>query len=116
MTNSEINERLAVLFGFKKEEPWLDGRECWSHKDSPSHVGFEEIPDFAGDLNTVNSAWRKLTPEQKRKYKEILSEVVFRESLGMEYVSLEDLETDVYGITMNASARQRSRALIELLS
>jgi hypothetical protein len=115
MTNVELNETLAEFHGFTKSEPWLNGTPCWEHKDHP-HTGFSEIPDFVGDLNVIHDAWRRLSPLQKKAYKIQLAEVVFREILGSKYLSLDELEDDVYGMAQNASSRQRAQALYELLS
>jgi hypothetical protein len=90
MTNDELNETVAILF-------------CLS-----------DIPDAATDLNVVRSLWKsKLSPSRKRTYKKILREIVFRESIGMDYMSHTEIESDVYGLTENASPRQRTKALIE---
>jgi hypothetical protein len=56
MTKEQQRIAIAEACGFTKEEPWLDGRDCWSHKDSPMHVGFEEVPDFLNDLNAMHEA------------------------------------------------------------
>lgn len=90
MTNKDINDELADLIGL--------------------------VADYADDLNLLNSCWKKLTPDQKRIYRENLREIVFQESLGMQYVPLSEIENDVYGICENASARTRARAMIATLS
>jgi hypothetical protein len=59
---------IAEACGFTQEKPWLDGRECWGHKDHPPHVGFEEIPDYLNDLNAMAGAENTLTDNQWFEY------------------------------------------------
>ena len=58
---------IAKACGFTQKEPWLDGLECWGHKDHPPHVGFEEIPDYLNDLNAMHEAekWLKQQPDHE---------------------------------------------------
>lgn len=67
--------KIAEACGFYKEEPWLDGRPCWGHKDHPKHIGFEEIPDFLHDLNAMHEAEKVLTGEQWVAYVRLLGKV-----------------------------------------
>lgn len=68
MTDNEINIAIAQVSGYTQEEPWLNGRECWSHKDHPSHVGFDEIPDYCNDLNAMHEAEKTLFPHRMHTY------------------------------------------------
>jgi hypothetical protein len=66
---------IAKACGFTQKEPWLDGRECWGHKDHPPHVGFEEIPDYLNDLNAMHEAETWLLtnkPDLRLVYRRIL--------------------------------------------
>jgi hypothetical protein len=60
--------KIAEACGFYKEEPWLDGRPCWGHKDHFKHIGFEEIPDYLYDLNAMHEAEKTLTQDQMIDY------------------------------------------------
>lgn len=51
MSPEEQQIAIAEALGYTQEEPWLDGKDCWSHKDHPPHVGFDVIPDYLNDLN-----------------------------------------------------------------
>ena len=51
MSPEEQQIAIAEALGYTQEESWLDGRDCWSHKDHPPHVGFDVIPDYPNDLN-----------------------------------------------------------------
>jgi hypothetical protein len=53
VTDEQINAIIATSLGFIEEEPWLNGKICWSHIDHPN-VGFESIPDFSNDLNACH--------------------------------------------------------------
>jgi len=68
--------KIAEACGFTQEEPWLDGRTCWGHKDHPKHIGFEEIPDYLDDLNAMHMAEKKLTLAQWDEYLRILYSLV----------------------------------------
>ena len=93
----EVNpeqQRIAIAeaCGYTQEEPWLDGRECWGHKDSPSYVGFEEIPDYLNDLNAMNDALMTMSDDQWARYVKILSGETAEESLLPTYYwQLEDV-------------------------
>ena len=51
MSPEEQQIAIAEALGYTQEEPWLDGKDCWSHKDHPPHVGFDVISDYPNDLN-----------------------------------------------------------------
>ena len=56
MTAEAQRIAIAEACGYTQEESWLDGRDCWSHKDHPPHMGFDAIPDYLNDLNAIDSA------------------------------------------------------------
>jgi hypothetical protein len=90
---------IAEACGFRKEEPWLDGRECWGHKDHPPHVGFEEIPDCLNDLNAMHEA-------------ELLKVDSTNESLYRNFLVLQCGEWKYH----KATAAQRAEALLKTLN
>ena len=59
---SPEQQRIAIAeaLGYTQEESWLDGRDCWSHKDHPPHAGFDVIPDYLHDLNACREFEEKL--------------------------------------------------------
>ena len=59
---------IAEACGFTQKEPWLDGRECWGHKDHPPHVGFEGIPDYLNDINAMHEAVHKWLESAQSQY------------------------------------------------
>jgi hypothetical protein len=94
MTPEQQRIAIAEACGFTKEEPWLDGRDCWSHKDSPMHVGFEEVPDFLNDLNAMHEAWQLLTHEQKLAYRREIALIASREVPNRQSHWLEDIAAE----------------------
>ena len=54
MTAEAQRIAIAEALGYTQEEPWLDGRDCWSHKEHPTHMGFDVIPDYLNDLNACH--------------------------------------------------------------
>lgn len=90
MTNEEIDSEVAKFFSI-------------------------ESSNASTDLNECKTLWKRLTLEQKKEYATDLNEIVFRESLGIEYTKIEDLEKDTYGLTLNAPPRQRAKAFLKLI-
>lgn len=75
---------IAKALGYTQEEPWLDGRDCWSHKNHPPHVGFDVIPDYLNDLNACREfeIWLlKNHPDLRAVYRRILIECVGSDGL-----------------------------------
>ena len=104
MTNQELNIALA-----KEVDEY---RTYWA-----DNTYYPDVPNYTENLNEIHRIWRtKLDINQKKKYKGYLEEIVFRESFGMEYVPIEDLEDDVYGFFQNATARQRTQAMYDCLT
>jgi len=64
---------IAEACGYTQEEPWMDGRECWSHKDHPPHVGFMEVPDYLNDLNAMHAAIATLPFDHQITVAELLA-------------------------------------------
>lgn len=104
MTNQELNIALA-----KEVDEY---RTYYA-----DNMYYPSVPNYSEDLNEINRIWRtKLDINQKKKYKGYLNEIVFREIIGMNYISIEDLQDDVYGFFENASARQRAQAMYYCLN
>jgi hypothetical protein len=102
MTPKQKRIKLAEADGFIQEEPWLNGRKCWSHKNHPKHIGFEEIPDYFNDLNAVHELEKVLTDEQWLEYREELRTAILG---GIRLVS-QWCKADLH-----ATAAQRAEAL-----
>jgi hypothetical protein len=113
MTQEQKRIKLAKAAGFIQEEPWLDGRKCWGHKNHPKHIGFEEIPDYFNDLNAMHKAEKML-----RGHAQISAYVWELERLthwkpdyreggdGKQYIS-----PAAYYCTTHATAAQRAEAI-----
>ena len=102
---------IAETCGYTQEEPWLNGRECWGHKDSPSHVGFEEIPDYLNDCNAMTNALTTMTEDQWAHYVKILSGETKEESLlPTHYWQLDDV-LDIVKATTAAQAEAFLRTI-----
>jgi hypothetical protein len=84
MSPEEQQIAIAEALGYTQEEPWLDGKDCWSHKDHPPHVGFDVIPDYLNDLNACREAeigLLKNHPDLRAVYRRILIECVGSDGL-----------------------------------
>ena len=84
MTTEAQRIAIAEALGYTQEEPWLDGRDCWSHKDHPPHAGFDVIPDYLHDLNACHEfeIWLlKNHPDLRAVYRRILIECVGSDGL-----------------------------------
>ena len=76
MSPEEQQIAIAEALGYTQEEPWLDGRDCWSHKDHPPHVGFDVIPDYLHDLNAIHEAVKTIPQNLMFRYFACLCNVV----------------------------------------
>lgn len=65
MTQEQINIAIAKACGWIEEEPWLNGRSCFSYKDNSISYGIEDIPDYYNDLNAMHEA-EKIIPIESR--------------------------------------------------
>ena len=84
MSPEEQQIAIAEALGYTQEEPWLDGKDCWSHKDHPPHVGFDVIPDYLNDLNACHEFEIWLLgnhPDLRAVYRRILIECVGSDGL-----------------------------------
>jgi hypothetical protein len=100
MNNERLNIQMAKLEKWteiRMYEPTLHtARLMGFHKDV---FHLKEIPDYCNDLNAVQRVEQGMTPQQKRRYDQILDFMVFKESK----------EKDTY-YTWGATAEQRARA------
>jgi hypothetical protein len=104
MTDREINERVAELAGWRhgpcdcgfdycpKNERWQDLKGQWH----------DELPDFVNDLNAMHGAEESLVEVQKRRYGNILLDIVKPDEYYGEY----DL--------LHATAKQRAAAFVKM--
>ena len=93
--------KIAEVRGFYEEEPWLDGRPCWGHKDHPKYIGFEEIPDYLYDLNAMHDAESALNLSQWDTYEAHLKAIT--------------AQAGIYS-PIRATAAQRAEAFLRTLS
>jgi hypothetical protein len=110
MTKEQINIAIAQACGFYQEEPWLDGRECWGHKNHPPHVGFEQIPDYCNDLNAMHEAEATLDFEQAELFEDELCDVTFKNNDGLEN------PLPCRFSVCHATAKQRAEAFLRTLN
>jgi hypothetical protein len=93
-----------------------DDRNPCGHKPAPKRstewTQNEVIPDYLNDLNAIRNAWRTLTMSEKERFAIELKEICYARSIGIEYVSDEDLIYDRYGLTLNAPAHYRAAAFL----
>jgi hypothetical protein len=100
MTQEEKRIKLAEADGFTQEEPWLNGRKCWGHKNHPKHIGFEEIPDYFNDLNAVHGLEKTL--QHYGVFVDRLAEIMGQPRQGI--------------MLVNANAAQRAEAIGKTLN
>ena len=60
MTPEQQQIAIQEYMGWSEEEPWLNGRRCFSYKDSTFAYGIEDIPDYVNDLNAMHEAEKTL--------------------------------------------------------
>lgn len=74
MNDKEINEAIAMYFGYRKKTGYIDANgETKGEWVGPDGYTYDEIPDdYCGDLNAMHDAEKTLTDEQFSKYGWIL--------------------------------------------
>jgi hypothetical protein len=56
MTSEEQRMAIAKVCGWSEDEPWLDGRRCFTYKGSKCGYELDDIPDYCNDLNAMHEA------------------------------------------------------------
>lgn len=85
MTPEQKQITIAEWEGWKEEEPWLDGRRCWSRKDKPAHIGYEEsdVPPYLTSRDAICGAVARLDDVRLREYAKNLQEVCRQYCVGV---------------------------------
>ena len=104
MTAEAQRIAIAEACGYTQEEPWLNGRDCWSHKDHPPHMGFDAITDYLNDLNAIHEAVKSLPQNLMPRYFACLCNVVSG-----------SLSLYGYSKATEATAAQRAEAFLKTL-
>lgn len=85
MTPEQKQITIAEWEGRKEEEPWLDGRRCWSRKDKPAHIGYEEsdVPPYLASRDAICGAVAKLDEAGLAQFANHLQEICRHYCVGV---------------------------------